>query len=155
MYEAMLVYHTEYYENLEKGLPPPQASDYIGKCLYQIARNYAKKPNFSGYLHKEEMIADAVLNCMIYLHKFDPTRFKNPFSYFTQVIHNAFLRRIEQEKTHLYIRMKQAFYAQIDPKSLPAEHNEISQDFIKKFEQKKLSKKAKSTKMTVITKNFK
>ena len=39
-------------------------------------------------------------------HNFDPAKSKNPFAYFTQIIHYAFLRRIQKEKKQLDIKTK-------------------------------------------------
>lgn len=52
------------------------------------------------------MISDGVENCLMYAHNFDPEKSKNPFSYFTQMIYYAFLRRIEKEKKQSYIKYK-------------------------------------------------
>jgi hypothetical protein len=40
------------------------------------------------------------------MHNFDPEKTQNPFAYFTQIIWYAFLRRIDKEKKHLYIKQK-------------------------------------------------
>ena len=45
-------------------------------------------------------------NCVQYIHNFDPEKSTNPFSYFTQIIHYAFLRRIGKEKRQLEIKTK-------------------------------------------------
>jgi hypothetical protein len=42
----------------------------------------------------------------MYFDNFDPAKSSNPFSYFTQIIYYAFLRRIEKEKKQSYIRGK-------------------------------------------------
>lgn len=42
-------------------------------------------------------------NCVLYWHRFDPERSKNPFSYFTQVCWYAFIRRIGKEKKQIEI----------------------------------------------------
>ena len=42
----------------------------------------------------------------MYAHNFDPDKSKNPFSYFTQIIYYAFLRRIQKEKKQSYIKYK-------------------------------------------------
>jgi hypothetical protein len=52
------------------------------------------------------MILDGIENCMQCINSFDPTKSSNPFSYFTQVIYFAFLRRIAKEKKQSYIRGK-------------------------------------------------
>ena len=41
-----------------------------------------------------------------YIHNFDPEKSRNPFAYFTQIIHYAFLRRIQKEKKQLDIKTK-------------------------------------------------
>jgi hypothetical protein len=42
----------------------------------------------------------------MYAYNFDPDKSKNPFSYFTQIIYYAFLRRIQKEKKQSYIKYK-------------------------------------------------
>ena len=91
-------------ENIGEGRPP--VSEYIGECFLKIAEHLAFKPNFMNYAYKEEMIGDGIENCLMYAHNFDPTKSKNPFSYFTQIIYYAFLRRIEKEKKQSYIKFK-------------------------------------------------
>jgi len=86
--------------------PRPPINNYIGKCFLDIAENLCKKGNFSKYPYTEEMVSDAVENCLMYAHNFDPEKSKNPFSYFTQIIYFAFLRRIEKEKKQMYIKYK-------------------------------------------------
>ena len=41
-----------------------------------------------------------------YIHNFNPEKSQNPFAYFTQIIHYAFLRRIQREKRQLEIKNK-------------------------------------------------
>ena len=52
------------------------------------------------------MISDGIENCIQYIHNFNPEKSKNPFAYFTQIIHYAFLRRIQREKRQLDIKNK-------------------------------------------------
>ena len=52
------------------------------------------------------MILDGVENCIQYIDNFDPSKSNNPFSYFTQIIYYAFLRRIAKEKKQSYIKGK-------------------------------------------------
>lgn len=86
--------------------PEPPLPDYLGECFLKIADRLARKPNFASYTFREDMIADAVENCCQYANNFDPAKSKNPFSYFTQIIYFAFLRRISREKKHLYVKYK-------------------------------------------------
>lgn len=89
-----------------KILPPPAVNDYIGWCFLQIAENLARRPNFASYTFRDDMIADAVENCLRSMHNFNPSKSNNPFAYFTQIIYFAFLRRISSEKKQLYTKYK-------------------------------------------------
>jgi DNA-directed RNA polymerase specialized sigma subunit len=84
----------------------PDVDDYIGKCFLSIAENLARKSNFANYTFREDMVSDAVENCLRSIDNFNPAKSKNPFSYFTQIIYFAFLRRIGSEKKQLYAKYK-------------------------------------------------
>jgi hypothetical protein len=90
----------------ENNTERPRVPNYIGDCLFKIATHLARKPNFANYTFKEDMVSDGVENCLLYIDNFDPEKSKNPFAYFTQIIYYAFLRRIQKEKKHLYIKYK-------------------------------------------------
>ena len=89
-----------------KGLPKPVIPRYIGECFLKIANHLSFKPNFLNYMFKEDMISDGIENCVQYIHNFNPEKSQNPFAYFTQIIHYAFLRRIQREKRQLEIKNK-------------------------------------------------
>ena len=84
----------------------PVIPRYIGECFLKIANHLSFKPNFVNYMFKEDMISDGIENCVQYIHNFDPEKSRNPFAYFTQIIHYAFLRRIQREKRQLEIKNK-------------------------------------------------
>ena len=84
----------------------PQIPRYIGGCFLKIANHLSFKPNFVNYMFKEDMISDGIENCVQYIHNFNPEKSRNPFAYFTQIIHYAFLRRIQREKRQLEIKNK-------------------------------------------------
>jgi hypothetical protein len=86
----------------------PPVTEYIGECFFKIAEHLSYRPNFINYHYREEMIGDGIENCLMYCHNFDPNKSKNPFSYFTQIIYYAFLRRIQKEKKQNYIKYKLA-----------------------------------------------
>ena len=81
----------------------PRIPHYIGKCFLDIAEHLSKRPNFSNYIYRQDMVSDAVENCVIYAANFDPAKSNNPFSYFTQVCWYAFIRRIGKEKRQIEI----------------------------------------------------
>lgn len=103
---AISEYRIKVLDAKEKGLPPPQVSNYIGECILKIANHLSYKPNFINYSYREEMISDGIENCLQYINNFDPTKSNNPFAYFTQIIYYAFLRRIAKEKKQSYIKGK-------------------------------------------------
>ena len=84
----------------------PVIPRYIGECFLKIANHLSFKPNFVNYMFKEDMISDGIENCVQYIHNFNPEKSRNPFAYFTQIIHYAFLRRIQREKRQLEINNK-------------------------------------------------
>lgn len=105
-FNELLEWKKEVKEARESGETIPPVTSYIGSCFMEIANNLAKKPNFINYAFKEEMIGDAIENCLLYCENFDPTKSENPFSYFTQITYYAFLRRIQKEKKQNYIKYK-------------------------------------------------
>lgn len=90
----------------ERGESRPPIPNYIGECFLKIATHLSFKPNFVNYMFKDDMICDGIENCVQYIHNFDPEKSQNPFAYFTQIIHYAFLRRIQKEKKQLEIKNK-------------------------------------------------
>jgi hypothetical protein len=104
---AALIKYREDREIAEiKELPRPVIPRYIGECFLKIANHLSFKPNFVNYMFKEDMISDGIENCVQYIHNFNPEKSQNPFAYFTQIIHYAFLRRIQREKRQLEIKNK-------------------------------------------------
>jgi hypothetical protein len=90
----------------ERGLPKPVITEYLGECILLIASKLAAKGNFNGYSFKDEMISDAIENCILYFDKFDHEKYSNPFAYFTQIVYFAYLRRIAKEKHQFLLKHK-------------------------------------------------
>ena len=104
---AALIRHRENIEIAEiRNTDKPVIPRYIGECFLKIATHVSFKPNFVNYMFKEDMISDGIENCVQYIHNFNPEKSQNPFAYFTQIIHYAFLRRIQKEKKQLEIKNK-------------------------------------------------
>ena len=104
--EALIVYRAKVAHAKENDLPKPRITNYLGECFLKIATHLSYKPNFVNYMFRDDMISDGIENCVQYIHNFDPEKSKNPFAYFTQIIHYAFLRRIQKEKKQLDIKTK-------------------------------------------------
>ena len=90
----------------KRGEPKPRITNYLRECFLKIATHLSYKPNFVNYMFKDDMVCDGIENCVQYINNFNPEKSKNPFAYFTQIIHYAFLRRIQKEKKQLEIKTK-------------------------------------------------
>ena len=104
--EALIVYRAKVATAKENDLPKPRITNYLGECFLKIATHLSYKPNFVNYMFRDDMISDGIENCVQYIHNFNPDKSRNPFAYFTQIIHYAFLRRIQKEKKQLDIKTK-------------------------------------------------
>lgn len=104
--EALIQYKKDCYDAENSGEDKPVIPNYIGECLLKIATHLSYKPNFINYSYRDDMILDGVENCILYLSNFNPEKSKNPFSYFTQIIYYAFLRRIMKERKQSYVKNK-------------------------------------------------
>lgn len=90
---------------------PPKVTDYIATCFLKISEGLSHKSNFIRYTYREEMVMDAVENCLKAIHNYNieaATRTGNPnaFAYFTQISYYAFLRRIAKEKKQQDVKFK-------------------------------------------------
>ena len=103
---AIVQYKADVKEALEAGKPKPRITNYLGSCFLKIATHLSYKPNFVNYMFKDDMVCDGIENCVQYIDNFNPDKSRNPFAYFTQIIHYAFLRRIQKEKRQLDIKQK-------------------------------------------------
>ena len=91
---------------VSKGKTPPQMSNYIGECIYKIATRLSTRPNFINYTYRDEMICDAIENCIQYIGNFNREKSNNAFAYITQICYYAFLRRIQKEKKQVFIKQQ-------------------------------------------------
>lgn len=160
MLEAIKLYKADIEKARAEGKEDPRIPEYLGECILKIATRLSHKANFINYSYRDDMILDGIENCMQCINSFDPNKSSNPFSYFTQVIYFAFLRRITKEKKQSYIRgkliqemafesfeiqdhdddgdFKNAYTAFIQS------HQNFDDSFIKKKEKAKEKKKAQS-----------
>lgn len=104
MLEAIKQYKADLKEARDSGTEEPRIPEYLGECILKIATRLSHKYNFINYSYRDDMILDGIENCIQCMNSFDPNKSSNPFSYFTQVIYFAFLRRIAKEKKQSYIK---------------------------------------------------
>lgn len=158
LYGAMIHYKNELKEAIDSDKEKPIVPKYIGESILKICNNLAKKPNFSGYTYKQDMISDGIMDCISAVDNFDPDRTNNPFAYFTQIAWNAFLRRIQKEKKQTYIKHKnyENGFLLMDifdegNKSVQLKSNEYSSEIVRSFEDK-FTKTKKSSKLVGVEK---
>tara|TARA_Y100000004_G_scaffold162558_1_gene191396 strand:+ start:224 stop:760 length:537 start_codon:yes stop_codon:yes gene_type:complete len=104
--EGMKAYKKRCREAKKAGKPKPPVDNYLGSCFLKIANHLSYRPNFINYTFRDDMISDGIENCLQYLDNFNPSKSKNPFAYFTQIIFYAFVRRIQKEKKQVTIKHK-------------------------------------------------
>lgn len=95
----------------ESGEEIPKVTNYIAECFLKISQGLSHKSNFIRYTYREEMVMDAVENCLKAVLNYNieaATRTGNPnaFAYFTQICYYAFLRRIAKEKKQQDVKFK-------------------------------------------------
>ena len=117
--QAVVDYVTEVKEARSKGKHEPIVTDYIGRCFLKICEGLSHKPNFINYTYREEMVMDAVENCIKAIMNYDVekatrTGLPNAFAYFTQISYYAFLRRIAKEKKQQDIKERYIEFAGAD-----------------------------------------
>lgn len=84
-------------------LPIP---DFIVDSMIKICTRLSYKPNFINYSFRDDLISDALYDCVRFAKKFNPEKTENPFSYITTIAFSAFLRRIDSEKKQSYVKAK-------------------------------------------------
>lgn len=109
--EAIVEYVTRVAKAKESEQTIPIVPTYVAECFLKIAEGLSHKVNFIRYTYREEMVMDAVENCLRAINNYDPgvatrTGTPNAFAYFTQICYFAFLRRIEKEKKQQDIKFK-------------------------------------------------
>lgn len=109
--EAVFTYVKECNKCEENGDSRPVVPNYIAMGFKQIAEGLSHKPNFISYSYRDEMVMDAIENCLKAIRNYNieaATRTGNPnaFAYFTQISWYAFLRRIAKEKKQQDVKLK-------------------------------------------------
>ena len=109
--QAVVDYVTSADKARKENTDIPTVPDYIAQCFLRIAEGLSHKANFIRYTYREEMVMDAVENCLKAIENYDieaatRTGKPNAFAYFTQITWYAFLRRIAKEKKQQDIKLK-------------------------------------------------
>ncbi len=108
---AVVEYVTNKNTAIEAGDKAPIVTHYIAECFLKIAEGLSHRPNFVRYTYREEMVMDAVENCLKAIGNYNintatRTGKPNAFSYFTQICFFAFIRRLAKEKKQQDIKFR-------------------------------------------------
>lgn len=106
MLASYIAFQEKRKEHKEKGLPEPEIPRFLCECLMKICHRTAYKYNFINYSYKEEMILDAIENCIKGINMFNYEKYSNIFSYYTTAAWHSFVRRIKFEEKEARIKGK-------------------------------------------------
>lgn len=106
MLAAWIVYQEQRKAAIEAGKEEPVLTRYLSECILKICHRTAYKWNFINYSFRDEMVNDAIENCLRGINTFDPSTSKYIFSYYTTAAWNAFIRRIQREENQAAIKGK-------------------------------------------------
>jgi len=136
--QAVVEYVTLVNDAKEANIEIPKVPDYIAQCFLRISEGLSHKANFIRYTYREEMVMDAVENCLKAILNYDiqaatRTGKPNAFAYFTQITWYAFLRRIAKEKKQQEIKMKYLTTSGIENFLTTGEGDDASQYIVGHF----------------------
>ena len=136
--QAVVDYCTKVNEAKNQEADIPIVPDYIAQCFLKISEGLSHKSNFIRYTYREEMVMDAVENCLKAILNYDiqaatRTGKPNAFAYFTQITWYAFLRRIAKEKKQQEIKMKYLTTSGIENFLTTGEGDDASQYIVGHF----------------------
>jgi hypothetical protein len=69
--QAVVDYCTTVQEARDQKESTPVVTDYIATCFLKIAEGLSHKSNFVRYTYREEMVMDAVENCLKAIENYD------------------------------------------------------------------------------------
>jgi hypothetical protein len=135
---AVVDYCTELAEAKEQNKPLPIVPDYVASCFLKIAEGLSHKSNFIRYTYREEMVMDAVENCLRAIENYNleaATRsgLPNAFAYFTQISWYAFLRRIAKEKKQQDVKLKYLSQSGLEQYIMNGEADPAAESAIQSF----------------------
>lgn len=98
-------------EAIANETPLPKVPEFVGKAINDIVTKTSTRYNYSGYWFREDMIGDAIINIIRYLHTFDTELVGkkgkiNFFSWVTMCLDRSFSKRISLEEEQKYLRLK-------------------------------------------------
>lgn len=102
LHEELSLYYYAYQDAIKNNTEKPSISEKLGDAFMQIANRMMSRPNFYGYSYKDDMISDAIMQCIAKVHTYDPSRanveYPSAFGWVSQLCWNAALGRIKKEQ---------------------------------------------------------
>lgn len=89
---------------LEKSHQQGRMTENLGNMLLLLCKRYVMIPRFAKYTYTDDMQGFALLTLSKVWKSFDINLGKNPFAYFTQVIHHAYFQYDNQERKQRNIK---------------------------------------------------
>ena len=101
--QAVVDYCKQIAEAKAKKQPIPIVPNYIAECFLKIAEGLSHKSNFIRYTYREEMVMDAVENCLRAVENYNieaatRTGLPNAFAYFTQISCMHFFVELQKKR---------------------------------------------------------
>lgn len=96
---------------LADGTALPKIPSYIAQKVHMIINNMSMRYNYRDYPYRDDMVGDAVMNILRYLHTFDVSHVGvkgkiNFFSWVTMCADRSFARKLTVEEEHNYIKLR-------------------------------------------------
>lgn len=114
-YKLMVDWKAKVKEAESVGDPRPPITHDIGVNIMLICERLSQKHCFNKP-YREELVLDAIENCVRYAHNFDADKYFKPFAYFTQIACFAFFRRCGIEKEEAYVKFRSLQNCAVDSK---------------------------------------
>lgn len=94
-----------------EGAQLPKIPNFIAAHVMKIINNMSMRYNYRDYPFREDMVADAVMNILRYLHTFDVSHVGkkgkiNFFSWVTMCADRSFAKKLNTEEEHNYIKLR-------------------------------------------------
>lgn len=80
-------------------------SDKLAQMVQEIAEGLSSKGNWSGYTWREDMVSEAKLMVLLYMHNYKE-EYKNPFNYISKLCENAFIQFVQKSNKHSQTKQK-------------------------------------------------
>jgi hypothetical protein len=72
--KELIKYRQSVHEAKKLGKSKPQIPQYVAECIMKISEKFSHNYKFLSYSFRDEMVADAIENCIRYIDNFDPSK---------------------------------------------------------------------------------